>query len=95
MIFQAGSSATLSIVAKTLKNGAWVNVATVGSSSFNPNPGTNSSSAVVDVISNGTNGTNGSNGNNVPMQDTGAPLALLAIAVLTIVAGIVMPKGKD
>jgi hypothetical protein len=29
------------------------------------------------------------------MQDTGAPLALLAIAVLTIVAGIVMPKGKD
>ena len=89
-----GSSATLSIVAKIIKNGVWENVATVGSSSFNPNPGGNSSSAVVDVIRNGTNGTNGS-GKNVPMQDTGAPLALLAIAVLTIVAGIVMPKGKD
>ncbi len=87
-----GSSATLNIVAKTIKAGVWVNVATVGSSSVNP--GTNSSSSVVDVIRNGTNGTNGS-GKNVPMQDTGAPLALLAIAVLTIVAGIVMPKGKD
>ena len=67
----------------------------VASSTFNPTSTNITPADVCAISTNGTNGTNGSSGKNVPMQDTGAPLALLAIAVLTIVAGIVMPKGKD
>lgn len=82
----------LNILLTLIKPGKYLIDPSVASGTFNP---TSTNITPADLCAISTNGTNGSSGKNVPMQDTGAPLGLLAIAVLTIVAGIVMPKGKD
>ncbi|MDO8870809.1 MAG: VWA domain-containing protein [Methanobacteriaceae archaeon] len=85
----------LNILLTLIEPGKYLIDPSVASDTFNPTSTNITPADVCAISTNGTNGTNGSSGNNVPMQDTGAPLALLAIAILSIVAGIIMPKGKN
>ena len=86
-----GATETLEIFVKVLATGTYTNFATVSSSSSNP--GTNSSDVVIEVIGDASGGGDETDG-SVSMQDTGIPINLLVIALLTIVAGMVLPKGK-
>ena len=87
-----GATETLEIFVKVLATGTYTNFATVSSSSSNP--GTNSSDVVIEVIGDASGGGDETDG-SVSMQDTGIPINLLVIALLTIVAGMVLPKRKN
>ncbi len=95
----AGNTAILNLTALVQQTGSYINTATVGSDSYNPNIGNNTSNATVTVES--PVNPNGSSTVNVeaaektiPLQKTGLPVAYVALAVLMLLAGYVIPKRR-
>ncbi len=92
----AGNTATLYLTALVQQIGSYMNTATVGSDSDNPNIGNSTSNATVTVESpvNPSGPSVEAAGKTIPLQKTGLPVAYIALAVLMLVAGYVIPKRK-
>lgn len=82
-----GQTATLTIKAKAIRSGVFNNVAVVSSDTYDPDMDNSEATASLTVREPVKAVT-------VPMQPTGLPLGYLAIAVLVVLAGVLIPKRK-
>ncbi len=85
------TSETLTLIAMVGAQGSYENTATVGSESYNPNTGNNSSSATV-VVQTPSGPSVEAAESTIPMQTTGIPLVGLIIAVLLLTLGYTKTK---
>ena len=86
-----GTSETLTLIALVGAQGSYENTATVGSESYNPNTGNNSSSATV-VVQTPSGPSVEAAESTIPMQTTGIPIVGLIIAVLLLTLGYTKTK---
>ena len=89
----SGSSAILTITALVAQQGSYTNTATVGGETFNPNTGNNTTTATVVGEVPGIPSAEAA-GKTIPLQKTGLPVAYIALAVLMLLAGYIVPKRK-
>ncbi len=90
----AGTSETLNLIALVEAIGLYENTAIVGSGTYNPNTANNSSTASVQANDPSTPGIPTVEAKTIPMQTTGQPIAYLALAIIMVLAGYVIPKRK-
>lgn len=82
-----GQTATLTIKANATRTGVFNNVAVVSSDTYDPDMENNRATASLTVREPVKAAT-------VPMQPTGLPTGYLALAVLMVLAGVLIPKKK-
>jgi len=82
-----GQIATLTVKAKAMRTGIFNNVAVVSSDTYDPDMENNEATASLTVREPVKAVT-------VPMKPTGLPFGYLALAVLMVLAGILIPKRK-
>ena len=98
----SGETAVLTIFAQVIQSGINIkNTATVNQTNYDPN-NTNDQSTITITVEKDSNSTNGSNSSRknvtvnaktIAMQNTGMPIALLVLAIFTVLCGI-LPGRK-
>ena len=92
-----GQVENLIMVVEAVQVGAFENTAVVESDTYDPNPDDNTSSVVVEVeepVVPVDPVEPEVKADTVPMQDTGAPFALLVLALLAVLGGLTFGKRK-
>lgn len=88
----------LTILAKALRTGTFVNTAAVGSTTFDPKTFNNVASATVRVVTPAKpvepEEPEEVNAATIPMEKTGAPVGYLLVACLLVLSGLILPKIK-